>query len=46
MNITGISLWGDSIGKGVMYDAQRGRYAELFEIQSHYYEREAFAHEI
>lgn len=26
--------------------AQRGRYAELFEIQSHYYEREAFAHEI
>ena len=27
MNITGISLWGDSIGKGVMYDAQRGRYA-------------------
>ena len=27
MNITGISLWGDSIGKGVIYDAQRGRYA-------------------
>ncbi len=27
MNITGISLWGDSIGKGVMYDAQRGRYS-------------------
>lgn len=27
MNITGISLWGDSIGKGIMFDAQRGRYS-------------------
>ena len=27
MKITGISLWGDSIGKGIVYDAQRGRYS-------------------
>ncbi len=25
--ITGISLWGDSIGKGIMYDEARGRYS-------------------
>lgn len=25
--ITGISLWGDSIGKGILFDEQRGRYA-------------------
>lgn len=27
MTITGISLWGDSIGKGIMFDEERGRYA-------------------
>lgn len=27
MKISGISLWGDSIGKGIIYDAQRGRYS-------------------
>lgn len=25
--ITGISLWGDSIGKGILFDERRGRYA-------------------
>lgn len=27
MKITGISLWGDSIGKGIIFDEARGRYA-------------------
>lgn len=27
MSITGISLWGDSIGKGIMFDQQRNRYS-------------------
>ena len=39
MKITGISCWGDSIGKGVMYDAARGRYSifkdNIFELLKH-----------
>ncbi len=31
MTVTNISLWGDSIGRGVIYDEARGRYAILKE---------------
>ena len=27
MNFAGLSVWGDSIAKGVVFDEERGRYA-------------------